>query len=105
MKEQEVLGRSNRLFSFDTTRTPQKTTRITLILLLRVFFVAGTCVPSRWLATRKRDTYRHTEGCMMYAAEMGSVAIIYTPSFVKISSGIQNLMEGIHKHTDSMVTL
>jgi hypothetical protein len=36
---------------------------------------------------------------MKYAAEMGSVAVIYTPSFVKIGSGIQKLMGGgIHLH-------
>jgi hypothetical protein len=38
---------------------------------------------------------------MKYAAEMGSGAMIYIPSFVKIGSGIQKLMGGIHRHTDS----
>jgi hypothetical protein len=30
---------------------------------------------------------------MKYAVEMGSVAMIYIPSFVKIGSAIQKLME------------
>jgi hypothetical protein len=29
---------------------------------------------------------------MNYAVEMGSVAMIYMPSFIKIGSGIQNLI-------------
>jgi hypothetical protein len=39
---------------------------------------------------------------MKYAAEMGSNAIIYIPSFIKIGSGIRKLVRGIHGHTDSM---
>jgi hypothetical protein len=40
---------------------------------------------------------------MKYAVEMGSGAIIYIPSFIKIGSGIQKLIGGIHGHTDCMV--
>jgi hypothetical protein len=36
------------------------------------------------------------------AVEMGSGAMTYVPSFIKIGSGIQKLIEGIHRHTDSM---
>jgi hypothetical protein len=37
---------------------------------------------------------------MKYAVEMGSGAVIYVPSFIKIDSGIQTLMGGyIHTHT------
>jgi hypothetical protein len=36
---------------------------------------------------------------MKYAVEIGSGAMIYTPSFIKIGSGIQKLMGG---YTDSM---
>jgi hypothetical protein len=39
---------------------------------------------------------------MKYAVEMGSGAMIYTPSFIQIGSGIQKLIAGIHRHTDSM---
>jgi hypothetical protein len=38
---------------------------------------------------------------MKYAVEMGSDAMIYTPSFIKIGSGIQKLIGGVH--TDSKV--
>jgi hypothetical protein len=34
---------------------------------------------------------------MKYAAEMGPVAMIYIPSFIKIGSGIQKLLRGIQK--------
>jgi hypothetical protein len=33
---------------------------------------------------------------MKYAVEMGSGAMMYIPSFMKIGSGIQKLMGGIH---------
>jgi hypothetical protein len=41
---------------------------------------------------------------MKYTVDMGSGALIYIPSFMKISSGIQKLIGGggIHRHTDSM---
>jgi hypothetical protein len=39
---------------------------------------------------------------MKYAVEMGSDAMIYIPSFIKIDSDIQNLIGGIHRHTDRM---
>jgi hypothetical protein len=35
--KQEVLGRTTRLLSFDTTRTAYKTTSPTVLLLLRVY--------------------------------------------------------------------
>jgi hypothetical protein len=42
---------------------------------------------------------------MKYAAEKDSGAMIYTciPSFIKIGSGIQKLIEEIHRCTDSVV--
>jgi hypothetical protein len=42
---------------------------------------------------------------MKYAVEMGSGAMIYVPSFIRISSAIQKLIRGIHieTHTDSKV--
>jgi hypothetical protein len=42
---------------------------------------------------------------MNYAVAMGSGAMIYIPSFIKIGSGIQKLLRGIHRHTDSTVIL
>jgi hypothetical protein len=38
---------------------------------------------------------------MKYTVEMGADAMIYIPSFINIGSGIQKLMGGIHRHTDS----
>jgi hypothetical protein len=41
--------------------------------------------------------HRHTdrwEGFMKYVVEMGSGALIYIPSFIKIGSGIQKLFGG-----------
>jgi hypothetical protein len=46
-------------------------------------------------------TYRHTdrwEGFMKYVTEMGSVAMINIPSFIKIGSGIQKLIGGGNTH-------
>jgi hypothetical protein len=34
---------------------------------------------------------------------MGSGAIKYIPSFIKIGSGIQKLIGGIHRHADRKV--
>jgi hypothetical protein len=36
-------------------------------------------------------------GFMKYAIEMGSGAMIYVSSFIKIGSNIQKLIEGIHR--------
>jgi hypothetical protein len=38
---------------------------------------------------------------MKYAVELGSVAMIYIPSFIKIGSGIQKLIAGIHRYRDA----
>jgi hypothetical protein len=43
------------------------------------------------------------KGFMKYAVEMGSGAMIYIPSFIKIGSGNRTLIERIHRHTDSKV--
>jgi hypothetical protein len=40
---------------------------------------------------------------MKYVVEMGSGAMMYIPSFIKIGSAIQRFLGGIHRHTDSMV--
>jgi hypothetical protein len=37
----------------------------------------------------------------MYAVEMGSGAVIYVPSFIKIGSGIQKLIGWIHRYADT----
>jgi hypothetical protein len=40
---------------------------------------------------------------MKYAVEMGSVAMLCMPSFIRIDSGIQKLIGGIHRHAESKV--
>jgi hypothetical protein len=40
---------------------------------------------------------------MKYAMEVSSGAMMYVPSFMKIGSGIQKLIGGMHGHTDCMV--
>jgi hypothetical protein len=40
---------------------------------------------------------------MKYAVEMGSGAMIYVPIYIKIGSGIQQLIRGIHEHSDSLM--
>jgi hypothetical protein len=45
---------------------------------------------------------------MKYAVEMGSGAMIYIPSFIKIGSGIQNLIGGdsqTHKQHGDCISL
>jgi hypothetical protein len=45
-------------------------------------------------------THTHADGrdFFNYAVEMGSRAVIYVPSLIKIGSGIQKLMGAIHTH-------
>jgi hypothetical protein len=42
---------------------------------------------------------------MKYVAEMGSGAVIYIPSFIKIGSGIQKLIRGIHRQHGDRTSL
>jgi hypothetical protein len=40
---------------------------------------------------------------MKYAVEMSSGAMLYIPGSTKICSGIQKLIGGIYRHTESML--
>jgi hypothetical protein len=40
---------------------------------------------------------------LKYVVEMGSDAVIYIQSFITTGAGIQTLIGGIHKHTDSVL--
>jgi hypothetical protein len=42
---------------------------------------------------------------MKFAVEMGSDAIIYIPSFIKIVSGIQKLIGGDHRQHGDCISL
>jgi hypothetical protein len=39
---------------------------------------------------------------MNYVVEMGSGAMTYIPSFLKIGSGVEESLVTIHRHTDNM---
>jgi hypothetical protein len=41
---------------------------------------------------------------MKYAVEMGSSAMMYIPSFLKIDSGVQKLKGGIHRNPDKVTS-
>jgi hypothetical protein len=45
------------------------------------------------------------EGFFIYAVEMGSGAVIYIPSFIKIGSGIQRLIGGISRQQGDLISL
>jgi hypothetical protein len=42
---------------------------------------------------------------MKYAVKMGSGAMIYIPSFMKIGSGIQKLIGGTHRQHGDLIRL
>jgi hypothetical protein len=42
---------------------------------------------------------------MKHAVEMGSGAVIYIPSLIKIGSGIQKLIEGMHRQHGDIISL
>lgn len=92
-------------------------TRPIFIILLRVLVDAGTCLPSRCVATEsgikfteplpnnmRRHTYTDTnlwEGFIKYTLKWTQVARYCIPGFMNISSDIQNLIRGINRHTDT----
>jgi hypothetical protein len=41
---------------------------------------------------------------MKYAVKMDSDVVTYIPCFIKMGSGIRNLMGGIHRHADTHKT-
>jgi hypothetical protein len=45
------------------------------------------------------------KGFMKYAVEMGSGAMIFIPSFIKIGSGIQKLIQAIHRQHGDRISL
>jgi hypothetical protein len=42
---------------------------------------------------------------MKYAVEMGLGVMIYIPSFIKIGSGIQKLIVGIHRQHGDLISV
>jgi hypothetical protein len=73
---------------YDTVRVENDTSKNSSI---------AVCIHCRWNVFTEPlpSNHAHTdwwEGFMEYAGEMGSGAVTYTPSFIKISSGVQNLI-------------
>lgn len=67
------------------------------IVLLRVYVVAMTILPSQCQPEKEGYTYIF----MKYVIEIGSAAMTYIPSFVNAGSGIQKLKGGEeHRYTD-----
>jgi hypothetical protein len=44
-------------------------------------------------------------GIYEYAVEIGSGAMIYIPSFIKIGAGIQKLLKGIQRQAEDRISL
>jgi hypothetical protein len=88
--KQEVLGRINCILAFDTWTAIKRR--------VQQFFYCCVCI--RWCGnvfispfpSNDRGIHIQThrgEGFIKYAVEMGSGAMIYIQSFIKIGSGIQ----------------
>jgi hypothetical protein len=88
-------------------RGPYKNKASTNYFIVENVYVAAIkFLPSCCLATTEGQTYRHTdllEGCMKYPIEMDSSVMMCVPSFIKIDSGIQKLILGLHRHTDFQI--
>jgi hypothetical protein len=61
LKKGGDLVRTNNLFCFDTTRTGCKTTRPTILLLLRYIHYNGSLLPIRCLAAAGWETHTDTQ--------------------------------------------
>jgi hypothetical protein len=48
-------------------------------------------------------THRLRGEIFNWVAEMGSGAVIYIPSFIKIGSGVQKFIGGMHRHTQTNI--
>jgi hypothetical protein len=68
--KQEVLGRTNRLLSFRRHGLHRNKTRPAILLLLHIFVAAGTCLPSRCLATIG-GIHRLIGDMIQYTVEIG----------------------------------
>jgi hypothetical protein len=73
----------------------------------RCLAMIGRFLPSSCLATITVDTQAHRLLLMIYEVRLEMVpgAIIYIPSFMKIGSGIQKLIRGIHRQHGDLINL
>jgi hypothetical protein len=86
-----IAGGTNRLLSFDATRTAWKTTRPT-VLLLRVYLL-----PQYHFHQADKEIFTR------HAVEIGIAALIYIPSFMKTGSDIRKLIGSI-RHSMAIVS-
>jgi hypothetical protein len=85
-----MLGRTNQILLYDTDRIENDASNNSSIVAC-VFVVAITFLPSRCLAAIGGYRYRHTdqwEGYMNYGVGVGTGAMIYIPTLIKIGAGI-----------------
>jgi hypothetical protein len=81
-------GRTNRLLSFDMTRTAKETTRPTIACIRYRGNVCTEPLPRNDMGI-DIQTHKLMGEIMKCAVEMGSGDMIYIPSFITIGSGIQ----------------
>jgi hypothetical protein len=74
---------------------------------LQQFFHCCVCIRCRGNIWIGGNIYAITDwkGFMKYAVEMGSGAMIYIPSLIKIGSAIQKLIGGIHRQHSDRINL
>jgi hypothetical protein len=104
-----LLSRSNKSFWeekivyflwYDTDRIENNASNNSFSLEC-VCLAAVIILPSRFLATIggiRVQTHRLMREIYEVRVEMGSGTAIHIPSFVKIGSGVQKLIGGIHRH-------
>jgi hypothetical protein len=90
----ELFEELSPTFFWNDTDNTEKEAPNTVSIALYVFIAAVTFLQSSYLPT--------TERFMEYTTKIGSGAMIYTPSFIKISSGIQKL---VGKCTDTQTEI
>jgi hypothetical protein len=73
------------------------------VFVAAVTFLLRSCVAMTGGNTDKHRDWR--ERFMRCTVEMGSDAILYIPNLMKIGSGIQKLIRGIHRQHDHRISL
>jgi hypothetical protein len=95
--KQEVLGRTNRLFSL-IRHGPHRKRRVSQFFYCCVYIrCCGNVFTEPLPSNDMGYIYRHTdwwEGLMKHAVKMASGAMIYLPTPIKISSGFQKWIRG-----------
>jgi hypothetical protein len=94
------------LFLYDTDRIGNASNNSSAVVCIRCCNnVFNVPLPSNdgGIYITDRDRWEGFIYFMKYAVQMASGVMIHIPTFIKIGSGIQKLMKGIHIYKDSMV--